>query len=316
MQGVPGIDVSRWQRQIEWVPVALAGYRFAFIRATIGDDYVDPRFYGNWAGARSSGLLLSAYHVLKPDVSPDDQISFFFQTLGARRGDMPPVLDVERDDGMSPEAITATVIAALEMMERYDGRKPIIYTARWCWNRWVLPAARWQDYDLWVASYTSEPLMPRDWDTWVFWQYSDQGRVPGVGSGATDLNWFAGSTADLQRYTGHTDVSPDDQEHRESPKPGADVWARVIVPELEVRSGPDEVHERLGILTKGAEVEILSIAGNDVWIEFKPGRWAAFARRGEHTMRWIRGVRPDLKPDGGGARHDTSGDGPPEGSEA
>jgi GH25 family lysozyme M1 (1,4-beta-N-acetylmuramidase) len=71
---VPGIDVSRWQRRIDWSVVADAGYRFAFIRATIGDEYTDPRFYLNWDGARETEMLLAPYHVLRPDVPPDDQI--------------------------------------------------------------------------------------------------------------------------------------------------------------------------------------------------------------------------------------------------
>jgi lysozyme len=293
MERVPGIDVSRWQRQIDWISVATADYRFAFIRATIGDDYTDPKFHINWDSARAAGLLISPYHVLKPNVPPDDQISFFFQTLGDRRGDLPPVLDVERHDGMDRETISACVIGALEAMEAHDGRKPIVYTARWCWNRLVLPAPQWQGYDLWVASYTSEPLLPRDWDTWVFWQYSDRGTVPGVGSPATDLNWFAGSPADLQRYAGREVVIPDDREHEEPSEPASRIRARVIAPKLDVRRGPGEAYERLGALTAEAQVEILSIAGPDIWIEFEPGRWIAFAQQGERRMELIHDVASD-----------------------
>ena len=44
MERVAGIDVSRWQGSINWTKVAAAGYRFVVIRATIGNDYTDPRF--------------------------------------------------------------------------------------------------------------------------------------------------------------------------------------------------------------------------------------------------------------------------------
>jgi lysozyme len=214
---VPGIDVSRWQRRIDWSAVADAGYRFAFIRATIGDEYTDPRFYLNWDGARETEMLLASYHVLRPDVPPDDQIDFLVETLGERSGDLPPVLDIERDDGMHPDAITASVAAALEAMEAQLGRRPIVYTARWCWNRWVRPSPRWRAYDLWVASYTSEPRLPRDWDTWLFWQYTDRGDVPGVQAPATDLNWFAGSWQDLQRYAGRADITDEPDEEPAEP---------------------------------------------------------------------------------------------------
>jgi lysozyme len=285
MPRVPGVDVSRWQRRVDWASVAAAGYRFAFIRATIGGDYVDPRFYVNWDGARSAGLLISPYHVLRPDIPPDEQVSFFLQTLGGRRGDLPTVLDVERDDGLGPEAITHAVMAVLAALETHDERKPIVYTARWCWDRWVLPRSHWRDYDLWVASYTSAPFLPRDWDAWTFWQYSDRGKVPGVGAGATDLNWFAGSLEDLQRYADRRDGGADDQEGEEPSQPECHVRARVLASDLAIRNGPGAEYERLGTLAAETEVEVLSLAGSDVWIEFEPGRWAAFTRQGERCMR-------------------------------
>lgn len=62
----PGIDVSTYQGEINWKRVVAAGYRFASIRATLGNDRTDSRFYANWKGARDAGLLVSAYHVVKP----------------------------------------------------------------------------------------------------------------------------------------------------------------------------------------------------------------------------------------------------------
>jgi hypothetical protein len=95
MTTTPGIDVSRWQGDIQWEKVASAGYRFAVIRATVGETYTDPRFDANWAGARDAGLLVSAYHVLKPEHPADSQVARLFETLGDRRADLPLVLDIE-----------------------------------------------------------------------------------------------------------------------------------------------------------------------------------------------------------------------------
>ena len=201
MSRTPGIDVSAYQGEINWKRVAAAGYRFAFIRATIGDNRTDSRFYVNWKGAGDAGLLVSAYHVVKPYQSPDSQINRFFDVLSGRKADLPLVLDVERKDNCSRETITTCVRNCLHMVEQRDGRKPIIYTAAWCWNPNVLPSPEWAEYDLWVANYgVSTPTLPHGWNEWKFWQYSESGNVPGIDTGTTDLDWFDGSYEDLLEY--------------------------------------------------------------------------------------------------------------------
>ena len=168
-----------------------AGYRFAFIRATIGDRYVDPRFDANWRAARDAGLLVSAYHAMTPDTPADDQVGHLFDVLDGRAADLPLAVDAERDDGQEPAEITRCLMDCLDAVASQDGRAPIVYTARWYWNRHVLTSVAWAAYDLWVASYTAKPAMPSDWTAWRFWQYSERGRVPGIAA-STDLNWFDG----------------------------------------------------------------------------------------------------------------------------
>jgi GH25 family lysozyme M1 (1,4-beta-N-acetylmuramidase) len=288
MERVPGIDVSRWQGQMNWREVAAAGFRYAFIRATIGDAYTDPRFYANWDGAREAGLLVSAYHVIAPKVSGAAQMAAFFDVLDDRISDLPLVLDVEREDGVSATGITRCVKECLYEVEGRENRKPIIYTARWFWNRLVLPSPEWSAYDLWVASYTSEPLLPRDWQTWRFWQYSETGRVPGSGSRSTDLNWFAGSYDDLLAYAG---------KEREAPAEPVVLWrARVVIPKLNVRSGPGRRFKNIGDLYEGDVLEVLTLTGQDVWVEFEPGKWAAFTLGGDDDAPFME-VIPEIMPD-------------------
>ncbi|MGC9520439.1 MAG: GH25 family lysozyme [Anaerolineae bacterium] len=279
MERVPGIDVSRWQGEIDWQKVVEAEYRFAVIRASIGDYYADPRFDENWEGARAAGLLLSAYHVLAPNASADAQAKHFFKILGEREPDLPLVLDVERNDGAVPGRITTSVRDALRLVEEHSGRRPIIYTARWFWNRFVLSSERWQDYDLWVASYTSAPILPRGWEAWRFWQFSESGNVPGVGSHSTDLNWYNGSYDSLLRYARNEEAEPEVTGKR---------WRfRVTIPKLNVRSGPGTDYKDLGDLHDGDVIEALRLTGDDVWVEFEPGKWAALSLEGERYMAMV-----------------------------
>jgi len=275
MDRVPGIDVSRWQGEVDWQKVRAAGYRFAVIRATIGDFYTDPRFYANWSGAQDAGILVSAYHVVTPDKPAESQISYLFDVLDGRVSDFPLIVDVERDDGADLVEITQCIRDCLQVVQARDGRRPIIYTARWCWNRYVLTSAAWQSYDLWVASYTTDPVLPRDWSTWRFWQYSEQGKVSGIRA-ATDLNWFDGTYEDLLAYAGGDSEAP------EIPKTG---WrARVTTRKLNVRSGPGIDFEDIGDLYEGEVIDILTLSGEDVWVEFEPGKWAAVALKGERYL--------------------------------
>ncbi len=304
MDTVPGIDVSRWQGQIAWDKVANAGYRFAYIRAAIGDYYTDHRFQENWDGARDAGLLLSAYHVVAPKVDAQAQIAHFLDVLGSRVPDLPVAVDVERADGVSREGITACARACLGAVEAALGCRPIVYSARWFWDRWVLPSPEWRAYDLWVASYTESALLPNGWSEWRFWQYSESGKVPGVSSRGTDLNRFAGSYADLLRYAGERDAQPDDG-HQE----GADErvrWprAQVTYRKVNVRSGPATSFDDVGDLLAGDLIEIRNIAGDDAWVEIEPGRWAAFSYKGDRHMELL----PDESVDDAGASADAVND--------
>ncbi len=276
MDRVPGIDVSRWQREVAWAKVASSGYRFAVIRATIGNYYTDPRFYVNWDDARQAGLLVSAYHVVAPERPADSQMDRFFEVLDDRLSDMPLVLDVELSRELSPEDITACTERCAKLVEDRDGRRPVIYTARWFWDRNVLDGPDWKQYDLWVAHYgTDDPSLPCDWDEWRFWQYSDRGTVPGIGT-ATDLNWFNGTYEELLVYVeGEPEVD-------EIPLEGLE--ARVVVESLNLRSGPGMNYGQVAELEEGDRVTVVTFCGEDVWVQVEPGKWAPFRSRGQRYM--------------------------------
>ncbi|MEQ9573578.1 MAG: GH25 family lysozyme, partial [Nitratireductor sp.] len=59
---VHGVDVSRWQGEIDWVKLRGQGANFAWIKATDGGDHVDPMFKTNWRAARAAGIPRGAYH--------------------------------------------------------------------------------------------------------------------------------------------------------------------------------------------------------------------------------------------------------------
>lgn len=195
---VRGIDVSRWQGTIDWNAVAGDDVGFAFIKATEGGDFTDPRFAMNWAAARQAGVLRGAYHFYRPQTSATKQAEHFIRTVALAPGDLPPVLDVEVTDGASPDSIARGVRTWLETVERATGRRPIIYTRASFWTPSV--GAALSEYPLWVAHYgAASPNLPAGWQRWTFWQFTDEGTVGGI-AGPVDLDWFNGTRDQLRSF--------------------------------------------------------------------------------------------------------------------
>ena len=67
--GLPGLDVSSWQGNVDWATVAANGARFAYVKATEGTSYVNPYFTQQYGGAYDVGLVRGAYHFGLPDRS-------------------------------------------------------------------------------------------------------------------------------------------------------------------------------------------------------------------------------------------------------
>lgn len=190
-----GIDVSKAQGTVDWPSVAHAGYAFTFIKATDGQDYVDPMFAENWEGARAAGLLRGAYHFFRAEDDPDVQAQWFWKTVGAP-GELPLVVDVEQTMGQSSSVVTSNLARFLDSLQQWTGKQPMIYTAPGFWNG--LGTSGFGGYPLWVAEYgVSQPVLPSGWKLWDFWQYSEKGQVPGI-TGNVDLDVFSGPLSALQ----------------------------------------------------------------------------------------------------------------------
>ena len=91
---VHGIDVARFQNEIDWRRVALSGVAFAFIKATEGGDLKDPQFDRNWQLAARHGVPRGAYHFYYFCTKPEVQARWFIQNVPRRGKALPPVLDM------------------------------------------------------------------------------------------------------------------------------------------------------------------------------------------------------------------------------
>ena len=198
-----GIDISHWQGTINWTKVAAAGKRFAYMKASEETTYVDPTYVTNRAQARSAGLHVGAYHFAQPRATLGDavaQADHFLDTASPTSGDLLPVLDLERTNGLTPAALTAWVQAFMQRVYERTGLRAVIYCSPNFWKVYMANTTWFADNGyqvLWVAHWTTAgtPIMPAgNWGGkgWTFWQYTSDGSVPGI-TGRVDLNRFNGT---------------------------------------------------------------------------------------------------------------------------
>lgn len=216
---IPGIDVSRYQGNINWASVKDAGIKFAFCKATEGVDFIDVQFTQNIVNANAAGVPIGPYHFARPDSfesNPNDAIDEandfvdaiapYYAQPGIR---LRPVLDVERLP--TPGEFTGTTKAYLSKWVRdfadvvVDrlGFDPLIYATTGYASNYF--ETNINQYDLWLANYNyAPPSKPPAsasgiWNDWAFWQYSSTGSVSGI-SGDVDLNVFEGTIDELYEF--------------------------------------------------------------------------------------------------------------------
>ncbi|HYP00881.1 MAG TPA: GH25 family lysozyme [Pyrinomonadaceae bacterium] len=196
-----GIDVSHYQGTVNWSDVRGAGSAFAFAKATEGASIVDPTFNANWNGMKEAGLVRGAYHFFRPEQDGVEQAKHFLQAVEIEPGDLPPVIDIELNDGVTGGRLIAGVGNWIDTVAQATGTTPLIYTAAYFWNEYMNDG--FGKFPLWLAHYTNAPTpqpLPHGWTTWTFWQYSQSLPIPGV-NGNADHNRFNGAQADLQALT-------------------------------------------------------------------------------------------------------------------
>ena len=185
---VRGIDVSHHQGEIDWARVAGAGIRFAYLKATEGRDFKDPRFASHWRAAAKAGIARGAYHFFTFCSPGREQAEHFLRVVPPAEGALTPVADVEFvgncKTGRSLDVVRRELASFLATVERAWGTAPILYVTPDSYER-VLGGG-FAAHPIWIRSVESEPA--RDaYGGWRIWQYSETGRVPGI-AGPVDLD--------------------------------------------------------------------------------------------------------------------------------
>jgi|GEM_PF-7066024 len=208
-------DISNWQGYLSkyWQLFKDKGCKAIIIKATEGLAY-----YNYWKETapivKEQGFLLGSYHYYRQHIQNAEgqwvtcnqkkQAENYYNWIVkcGVKPDLPPALDVE--PGNNPYGISSDgVESCLNYIEQLFGRTPMIYS-----NPSTLKSIAkdsWKKYPLWLAHYVDEKniIIPKPWDKWTIWQFSDKITYTPPNSTAKkpiDHNWFNGSVEDLYRF--------------------------------------------------------------------------------------------------------------------
>jgi GH25 family lysozyme M1 (1,4-beta-N-acetylmuramidase) len=188
--GLPGVDVSAYQGDINWASVG-SSLDFVYAKATEGTDYTNPDFSNQYKGPSGRAIIRGAYHFAIPDNSTGAAQADYFAGHGGGWSPggktLPGALDIEYNPygsecyGLTQSQMTAWIRDFVNEYAYDTHVYPVIYsTSRW-WTTCTGNASGFQAYDpLWIACYCSSAgALPAGYGTDTFWQYADSGSRPG-----------------------------------------------------------------------------------------------------------------------------------------
>jgi len=203
---VVGVDVSYWQSAIDWNKLGKQVY-FVFIRAGRGNADFDTMYESYLTGAHNAGRGIGLYWYMMPRTTSNFKLNVdsFVSRYRKSASQLPPVLDVEENGGMSKTELTGWIQKAVKYFQDATGVSPMIYTSPGFWNANTYRNDWAKQLMLWNAHWTTadEPIIPNDWGavaqprTWTFWQHSSKGDGAKYGASSTfiDLNRYHYSLA-------------------------------------------------------------------------------------------------------------------------
>lgn len=206
------IDISKWQRYVDWQYLIGQGVKAVYIRMSQGKR-LDEMAMKHYQDAKAHGLYVGFYHYLDVRYDIDDQATFFSDHVIDLDYDMPLAVDVEENE-YSPLPNLDQLEDFVLQIRPIDERL-VIYTSKYYYDR--VSTTNNLGCELWVANYTSasSPAMPKAWSNWHLWQFTSSGFEAGQ---SLDVNRFNGSYTDFEQWLLYDNPNPPSGEY-------IDVWS-------------------------------------------------------------------------------------------
>ena len=189
MKMIKGIDVSKWQGNIDFKKVKESGIRFVIIRAGYGRtaSQRDEYFGQNYSRAKAAGLDVGAYWYSYADSIQDaeKEAEACLLVIGGKRFEYPIYFDLEEQKQFAKgrnfcDNLVKTFCGKLEKAGYFAG----LYISRSPLQNYISPEVA-KRYTLWVAEYAGKC---RYEGSYGMWQYTPNGVVNGI-YGGCDMNY-------------------------------------------------------------------------------------------------------------------------------
>ena len=188
---IKGIDVSKWQGNIDWKKVKDSGIEFAIIKAGGSDalkPYTDKNFLANVIGAATNGIHIGAYYFVgascKSAKEGQANALRFYDIIKNVVLDYPVYIDFEAPNRFNKQGNTDAVNAFCAQMEAF-GYYAGIYASDISGFKDRLFLDQLARYDKWVARYGS---MPKHVPKFGIWQERSNGNISGI-NGHVDIDY-------------------------------------------------------------------------------------------------------------------------------
>lgn len=190
-----GIDVSKWNKEIDWESVRASGVDFVIIRcgyrgSKTGALVEDPYFKKNVEGAQAAGLKVGIYFFTQAttEIEAVEEASMALMLSRNYKLALPIFIDTEgaggggRADGLGVDTRTAVCEAFCRTIENSGFNAGVYASKNWFINN--LSTENLSDYTIWLAQYSRAATYDGRYD---LWQYTSAGTIDGIET-RVDLN--------------------------------------------------------------------------------------------------------------------------------
>lgn len=186
-----GIDVSKYQGNIDFQKVKDAGCHFVILRMAIynnGKFGIDTKFEENYKKAKAAGLLIGVYYysVDNTEKLMKEHCAELAKALKGKEIDFPVAYDFEKWKGfqnlkMNSSDLNNMFYLFCSEMESY-GYEAMIYANPYFLRNWFRPGG----HKIWLADWKTQPSYV---GKFYFWQFSATGKIPGINANV-DVNIY------------------------------------------------------------------------------------------------------------------------------
>lgn len=200
---LPIMDVSRWQGSINWDKVKASGLVSGVMLKTVSTNrklskrkdglYIDPTFERNYAECKRVGLPVGVYYYTyaTDKEMADAELALLKTALTGKTFELPISVDVEDNKikKLSTQELTDLAAYALSTVEKWGFYALLYVGLNFAQTELYMGGAALRKYDVWLARYPSDKSKTKPEDkpktdfSFGMWQYTAEGKVPGVSNG-------------------------------------------------------------------------------------------------------------------------------------